>query len=100
MYYIARTSYTFLPCFITFCSAIPTPFFFHFQCFFYLFVPFFSLATYCTSLSIIDIICLNVQSKILNMYYIARTSYTLLPCFITKVPFFHFQCTFLLGIKE
>ena len=34
MYYIARTSYTFLPCFIT------LPFllhFFHFQCFFYLF---------------------------------------------------------------
>ena len=34
MYYIARTSYTFLPCFIT------LPFllhFFHFQCFFYLY---------------------------------------------------------------
>ena len=34
-YYIARTSYTFLPCFIT------LPFllhFFHFQCFFYLYI--------------------------------------------------------------
>ena len=33
MYYIARTSYTFLPCFITLPFLL---YFFHFQCFFYL----------------------------------------------------------------